>query len=461
MTKKPNWTVQVYNADFSTEDKLLDLEYLAGDGFTNYLRALHDLRAPIWKEIKSTIQSFQPNVIGITTKSQNFASACIVSRIAKDISPQVTVIAGGPHASLAGGNVLGESTLDIVVMREGENTLVELLDALESGSPLSLIDGIAFREGDTIKVTSPREFMIDLDWLPFPVEIAPQVLVNYENYPMRAFKFMFAVRGCPFNCTFCGSRNIWTRKTRYRSIENIIAEIKAIRKAGVNYIHFDDDTFGVTRDFIHDLCTAMQKYCSGLNWSCEMHVKLVDEKTISIMKSSGCRSIIIGVESGNNAMLKMIRKNIKIEDAFDAARIIKKFHIYLQTFFIVGFPHETEKSLNDTITAMLRIPADFVIFSIFTPYLGTDLFEYCLQQGVIENDFDPSLYNHQSPENYFCPKIPRELFQEQIRKIEKKLDRLNSRRKIHMYFSCEGLRKMHERGLRVGISRFIQLLRKI
>ena len=135
------------------------------------------------------------------------------------------------------------------------------------------------------------------------------------------------------------------------------------------------------------------------------------------MKSAGCKSIQIGVESGSDWMLKKIRKGINTQDVLDTCKIIKKHKIQLHTFFIVGFPDETMESLNDTINFMFKIPVDTIIYSIFTPYYGTELFKDCQEKGIIPDDFDVSLYNHQSPENYFCPNIPKDIFNKKIRKL--------------------------------------------
>jgi radical SAM superfamily enzyme YgiQ (UPF0313 family) len=459
ISRKPDWQAKIYSADFSPHDAPLDYQYLVGPGFQRFLATLNEPQSPIWKEIRDTINRSRPSVVGITAKSQNYSSACAVAKIAKSIDRNILVVVGGPHPSLAKTEVLKEPATDIGVLGEGEETIVEILNSAEGNQPLSSIKGIVYREGNNIVENPPREFIRDLDSLPFPVSVARTSLIDYDKYPPQAFKYIFAVRGCPYNCSFCGSRYIWSRKTRFRSVENIVAEIQEITKI-VNYVHFDDDTFGVKKPFIHELCSAIKENCPGLSWSCEIHVKLVDNETIGLMKSAGCRSIQLGVESGSNEMLKSIGKNITIEEAFSAANTIKKHKIYLQTFFMVGFPQETESTLSDTISAMTSFPSDNVMCSIFTPYLGTELFSYCEQHGIIPQDFDVSLYNHQSPENYFCPNIARDVFKERIRRLGKALDGANSRRKLKMYFSREGYMKLEENGIRRSIPRLLHFCQK-
>jgi len=436
----------------------MNYEYLAGKGFDNYRKTLNDPESLIWYKIEETVKKFAPSIVGITTKSQNYAAACNVAKIVKSVNNNTLVVFGGPHATLIKGELLNNPAIDIGVLREGEETLVEILDAFEGSKPLSAIKGIVYREGDNIFETQRREFIDDLDSLPFPVTVAQDCLIDFDKYPRKSFKYIFAIRGCPFSCSFCGSRYTWSRKVRFRSVENIIEEIREIQRLGIDDIHFDDDTWGIKKSFIQNLCIAIKEQCPGLRWSCEIHVKFVDDETISFMKSAGCHSIQIGVESGNNEILKLLNKNSTIEDVFAAANIIKKHNIHLQTFFIVGFPQETEETLHDTISAMTSIPADFLIYSIFTPYYGTKLFNHCKELGIIVDDFDISLFNHQSPENYFCPNIPKDEFKECIRELEKTVDRINNRNKLKYYFSREGYRKFKEKGFKYTMLKMLRIV---
>ncbi|MGE5294598.1 MAG: B12-binding domain-containing radical SAM protein [Solirubrobacterales bacterium] len=459
--RRPDWQVKIYNADFSARDMPLDYGYLAGPGYDRFLHTLNDPGASVWKEVEDTIVACRPSVVGITSKSQNYLSVCMIARIAKRIDRSILVVVGGPHPSLAGADALKESAIDVVARGEGEETILEILDSAEGKLPLSSVQGIVYRDGGEIRENPPGELIQDLDALAFPVRAARECLIDYDKYPIEAFKYLFGVRGCPYACTFCGSRYIWGRNVRFRSAKNIAAEMRELQQLGIDYVHFDDDTFGVKKPFIRELCGQIKDRCPGLSWSCEIHARLVDDEIVAMMKSAGCRSILLGVESGNDEMLRRIRKNITIEDAFSAAKIIKRHGIYLYAFFIVGFPHETQESLNDTITAIQRLPADVVVYSIFTPYFGTELFDWCKEHGIIAPDFNPFLHNHQSPDNYFCPQIPEDVFKSRVRQLEKMLDRINSRRKLRMCFSREGLRRLREKGGRRALSRVLHLCRHV
>lgn len=453
-----NWDVVAYNADFFPNGKSTKLSHLVGKGFDNYLRCLKDRSASIWNEIRSNIEEYNPDVIGISVKSQSFTSGRIVAKIAKEIDQNIVVIVGGPHPSMVGADVLKCPDIDIAVRGEGEKTLLELLCSIDDKSGYDDIKGIVYRRESQIVENAPREFIKDLDSLCYPHQSASEVLMDYSNYPLSAFRSIFATRGCPFNCFFCGSKNIWGRVPRYRSADNVIGEIKSLEKMGVKFIHFDDDTFGINVQYLNELCNAIIRHCPNTKWSCEFHVKLVDDATIKLMKRAGCYSIQLGIESGNNDILKKIRKGITIEEALNACRIIKKYDIELNTFFMVGFPHDTEQTLTDTINAMNDSESDSFIYSIFTPYPGTEAYDLCNKEGLIKGDFDVSLYNHQSPKNSFCLNINNKLLRYLCENVEKMIDKKNSLLRIKKLLSLDTVDKIREIGFGRSIKKGLQIL---
>src|SRR4030042_447300 len=226
--KNTDWAVMAYNTDFYPGRDPIKVSFLGGIGFDNYLANLKNLSAPIWKEIKTTILEFKPTVVGISAKSQNFTSACIIAKLVKELNENTTVIMGGPHLSMVGREALKCPDIDLAVEGEGEITIVELLNAIERGNGFDAIKGIVYREDNLIVENSPREFISDLDNLSFPYSYAKEVLKDYGKYSKAAFGYIFATRGCPYDCFFCGSRYIWSRKVRFRSPASVISEIKLL-----------------------------------------------------------------------------------------------------------------------------------------------------------------------------------------------------------------------------------------
>ncbi|MGE3063054.1 MAG: radical SAM protein [bacterium] len=442
-----DWDVMVYNSDFYPTSEPKKVSYLSGEGFVNYLSSLENINSPIWLEVKKVIEDYNPDVIGISVKSQNFASARNIARLAKEFNRKITIIFGGPHVSMVGKEIFTNEFIDIGVRGEGEMTLLEVLDTIKTGKNLENVKGIIFRKENTIIENPAREYIKDLDTLPHPFRNYTDVLKDAKKYPKTSFANIFTTRGCPYNCFFCGSRNIWSNRVRFRSIPDVIEEVKSLQKMGLDVLHFADDTFGVKDEHIQSLCRALIEECPGISWSCELHVKLVKEETIALMKKAGCWEIQMGIESGNNQILKDIRKNITIEEALEAVRIIKKHKLHLLTFFIVGFPQETEETIRDTINVIKKTDSDGIVLSIFTPYPGTEAFDYCKTYSLIDNNFDVALYNHQSPENCFCRNISKERFRELVREVEKIVDEKNSSGKKRGLISFSTFNKIKKQGL--------------
>ena len=404
------WDVKVFNADFAPVSARFDITWMTGNGYDRYMENLESPSFEIWSAVWSVLQSYRPTVVGISVKSSTLAAAFRIAGIAKSIDSSAVIVVGGPHPSSTGAEMLENRDIDICVSGEGETTLVELLHAIESGGSLDDVAGLSFRNGRQHQFTALRTLSASLDDLGFPFQYARDILIDYEKYPKRAFGYLFATRGCPHRCLYCGSREIWGRKPRFRDPEHVAMEITSLQSMGVTRFHFDDDTFGVTGDYLRRLCHALKYLTPGITWSCEIHVRLVNDANIRLMKDAGCRMIQLGIESGNDNILKHIRKGFTIEAALAACRLIVRHGIRLHTFFMAGFPWETEATLHDTRMAMETTDCEKIIYSLFTPYPGTEAFRLCRAEGLIPERYNPSLFGHQSPRNCFCLHLTPERF---------------------------------------------------
>ena len=431
--RNTNWSVQTYNADFNVEKKIFvpEYDYISGEGFKRYLSSLKDHSLPIWKEVKNSIEQFNPSVVGISAKTQNFLSATIVAKLAKEINPDIKILVGGVHPTMNGSKVLNFENIDFLVIGEGENTIVELLQALEKDTELNSVNGIVFRDNGKIINTKPRSYVENLDLLDFPLTNAPKVFKDFNKYPKEAFGYIFASRGCPYACTFCESKSMWTRKVRYRSPENVVAELKQMSEFGINKVNFDDDTFGISKKNIKTINNLMHDELPNMTYTCETLVQLAkDEDVVKDMKHGGCTATFVGIESGNNEILKKIKKTQTTDECIQAMRNLQKHDIESHAFIMVGFPSETEETFKETMDFIPKLKPDSIIFSIFTPYPGSDIYNECKDKGIIEGEFDLAMYNHQSPLNCFTEHIPKERFYELRKKAVKYVDKYNRRKKI-------------------------------
>ena len=444
--KNTNWSVQAYNADFNSKKKIFvpENDYISDKGFKRYLNSIKNYSLPIWDEVKKTIEEFDPIVIGISAKTQNFISATIVAKIAKELNSEIKIIVGGVHPTMNRSKVLENKYIDYISIGEGEDTIVKLLITLENGKDLESVDGIMFKKDGKVITTKPRSYVENLDSLDFPLTHAPKVLKDFEKFPKEAFGYVFASRGCPYACTFCESKSMWTRKVRYRSPENIVAELKQMYDFGIKKVNFDDDTFGISKKNIKALNNLMHLEVPKMTYTCETVVQLAkDENVVKDMKHGGCTATFVGIESGNNKILEKIKKTQTTDECILAMDNLRKHGIESHAFIMVGFPDETEETFKQTMDFIPILKPDGVIFSIFTPYPGSDIYDECKEKGIIKGDFDMALYNHQSPLNCFTKNIPKERFYELREKAFVFVDKYNNKAKFR-----RGIASLKHRGIK-------------
>ena len=224
---------------------------------------------------------------------------------------------------------------------------------------------------------------------------------------------------------------MWTRIVRYRSPENIVAELKQMQEFGINRVNFDDDTFGIKKKNIKAMNNLMHDELPNMTYTCETVVQLAkDEDVVKDMKHGGCTGTFVGIESGNNEILRKIKKTQTTDECIQAMRNLQKHGIEAHAFIMIGFPSETEETFKQTMDFIPKLRPDSVIFSIFTPYPGSDLYYECKDEGIIEGDFDLALYNHQSPLNCFTKNIPKKRFYELRKKAVKFVDGYNKKAKL-------------------------------
>ena len=439
-----SWDVKVYNTDFIPSIKRKKISFLAGEGFDNYVKNLNDLSGKVWSEVKEIIKEYKPDVVGVSVKSATYISAQNVAKIVKELDSNIKIIFGGPHPTMAKDEIFKNPYVDFTVLGEGEITIAELLKSIQIESVPNDVKGIMFRHNGGIIKTQARKYIKNLDSLSYPHHIAKKVLHDYEKYPTNSFKYIFASRGCPYNCHFCASKEIWTRSVRFRTVENVIDEIKGIRNNGIKRLHFDDDTFGVNKKYIKELCSEIKNEVPDIKWSCEIRADLIDDEIVLAMKQAGCETIQVGFESGNDELLRLMGKGLKVNEILTACKTIKKHKIELQTFFLVGYPYETEEMLKDTVKMMKKSKSDKILYSIFTPYPHTELYDFCKSKGLIKENFDPTLYNHQSPLNCFSMYISPERFRVLATKIERMIDRRNLLNRIGSLFLLKGFPRLSE-----------------
>ncbi|MBU1087005.1 MAG: B12-binding domain-containing radical SAM protein [Candidatus Omnitrophica bacterium] len=308
----------------------------------------------------------------------------------KQNNPNKLIVVGGAHAILNPEEIFKTRAVDFVCNGEGEYSLLELCNVLNQKQPVSGISGIWSRQGDKIIKTANRLLITDLDQLPFP----DRTIFNHKQL-MEGKEQMFFVmgsRGCPYNCPYCCNQSIrqniagqqpWVR---FRSVDNVIAEIQAVLKLypQTKFIGFYDDILALKKDWFAEF-TEKYKNQIKLPFRCNMRANyLAQEETTKMMYESGCCRVIIGLESGNEALRNgILQRNMPDQIILEAARLCKKYKIEFATFNMVGLPGEGAKEILDTIKLNARINADFTYTSIFYPFPNTGLHKLCQERNLL------------------------------------------------------------------------------
>jgi len=355
-------------------------------------------------QLVEAIGRFNPQLVGVSCLFSSLHNQVLrVAKCAKQVDSEIVTVVGGPHASALPGRVLADGNVDFCVIGEGEGTMLELVRGLSSGRDVSSIAGLAFRDSGSgrVVITQKRTPMENLDDLPRPA----RHLVDMERYfgigklqglrldgaqskPLRIVQVATS-RGCPHNCTFCGVRATWGRSFRMRSAENVLDEIEQlIETYGAERIAFQDDNLTVHRKRAAAIFDGMVD--RGLNVTWEAHNGLqastLNDELLEKMKRSGCVSFTVGIESGTPEILRRVKKPVNLKTLPRTIRKAQDLGMDVRGFFIIGFPGETLQQVQRTCKLARSLQLSVTAFAILTPLPGSQLYEECVEDGLIDED---------------------------------------------------------------------------
>ncbi|PJA29266.1 MAG: hypothetical protein CO189_03010 [candidate division Zixibacteria bacterium CG_4_9_14_3_um_filter_46_8] len=339
-------------------------------------------------EIGSAIDSFRPEVIGVTCTTPLFPISAKIVEMSKEQMPQTVTILGGPHINALPREALMQcGAADFVIFGEGEQTFAALLKHISKRAKPSAVPGIGYRDGQGIILNSPASAIENLDTIPFPARNKFPLNKYYD--PDRyedAYTLMVTSRGCPYNCIFCGSSATWGRKVRFRSATNVLDEIEqVIREFGISNITFCDDTFTLGRRRVLEICNGIIERGYNIKFLCSSRINTIDEDRLEALAGAGCTEISFGVESGDPEILKTICKNIELDQVKAAFEMVKSFGIRVHSSYIIGNPGDTDETIRKTIEFAIDSGTDAAQFSISTPYPGTPLWSMAIQQNKLKS----------------------------------------------------------------------------
>lgn len=332
------------------------------------------------KVLLKRILSENPQAVGITCLTAYYNEAVELSRLLKKHG--VRVILGGMHPTFMPYETLSDSNADYVIRGEGE---IALLKLVQNGF---VNDGIAgvYSKSDIENGRIPNEKaarILNLDEIPFPdwEQMSPN---SYPKAPHGAIVKHFPVgvitstRGCPYTCTFCASPKFYDRRIRFRSPENVVAEITyLVEYFGVKEVHFEDDNLTLNRSHITRICQLLLEKGTNVSWACPNGIRAdtVDKSLMQLMKKSGCHSFTYGIESANPQILHNIKKQVTIETIERSINMASDVGISCHGFFIFGLPGETIETINESIRFAKHSKLSRAHFGILYIMPGTELWD--------------------------------------------------------------------------------------
>ena len=332
--------------------------------------------------LRTLVESFRPQMAGLTTVTMTFDNAMDVIKDIKDIDPKILTVMGGPHISFCARETLGyHPQLDVAVIGEGERTVLELCRAADNGGALENVNGIVYRRETDINSSPVRKPIENLDELPPPArELLPLGRYRALNMPIS----MTTSRGCPYKCIFCVGRKMVGTRVRYRSPGKVVDELQYLHTLNFHQINIADDLFTANKNHCLAVCNEIIKRDLKLSWTSFARVDTVSAAVLDAMKAAGCTAVSFGIESANPQILKTIKKGITLDQVEAAVGMCKQAGITPYASFILGLPGETPDTIKETMDFGERLKDLGLAFGfhLLAPFPGTEVREHSDRYGI-------------------------------------------------------------------------------
>ena len=349
-------------------------------------------------EFIDRVRGHRPDIIGISIRTSAMEFAMKMVAWLDEEMPDIYVMAGMYHPSLAPDEVISRQGIDAICIGEGESVCLDFVNYYEEHGELDLnADSFWVKDAEGVIHKNPvRPFIIDLDSLPLP-DIDLFDYCNLRSNLQQNTAEVIVSRGCIFSCTYCANaqlRNIYPSKThyaRFRSPENAIRLLERVleKDPNIEYFSFNDAILNVFEDWFYDF-TALYKERIGKKYVCNLRIDLLDEKMIEELAESGCYLVTIGLENGNEEYRKKyLQRSMKNDHIVEVSHMLKKVGIIVNAYNIIGLPHETLQLSLETIKLNAQMHTDNVIISMFQPFPTTKLRQIAEEAGFIDPNTSP------------------------------------------------------------------------
>lgn len=329
------------------------------------------------EEVRERIKNTESEIIGISSFVTLYSYTKWLCNSIREIKPNAKIIVGGSLPTTMADFIKDKFSFDYLVLGEGEETMRELVDFLIN-DPNKMdkdILGIAYWHDGKLIRTEPRP-PINIDDLPFPgwKFFDMDYYVNIPAHTGGKYKSMviFSTRGCPFRCKYC--YHIFGYNPRERSISSILDEMRELKERyGVTFVAMADDLFAVNKKRVMEFCRRVKKELPGIKWDSTARINILDEETIREMKSAGCQTICVAIESASQRIMNDMNRNTTVEQAHNIVSLLQKYKLDSALPFMIGYPNEDEKSIQESVE-FCKKHGIFELFNFVCPYPGTPLF---------------------------------------------------------------------------------------
>lgn len=385
------------------------------------------------EDVIREIKQYEPQLLAIQLMTYRHKKSYRLLNIIKRKYPGIKILAGGAHLSVFREKVLRDCTaIDYGIVLEGEETIIELCE----GRRPSTIKGLVYRENGIVRYTGDREFIEDLDSIPFP-KYRRFELVKYPSDVIG----IVSSRGCPYACTYCPVKLVVGKKLRFRSSLSIVGEIEYWHNLGIKRLGFTDDNFTFNTDRVHKICDELEKrpwIRTLLLLGNGIRADRVNVELLKKMKRMGFDYIAFGVEGGNDQVLKSINKGEKIATIETAIQNACDIGFDVKLHFLIGSPGETISDVEDSIKLALKYPVSDVFFNNVIPYPGTQLYQWVQENGLLIKT--PEYYlNEISPSSREAIFVTPEFSEKARKKAFRLAD--NARRKVRRRYYTKKLQR--------------------